>query len=113
MSHWVLVTYTRPNTDTDWFEPTAEAKALINTLKDDDIVNPSVEIYQKSESADGLKQYYKIGFREESISSGIVENEAYAANETARNNYCSENGISCVIEHFGDTEPVLSTGIGG
>ena len=113
MSYWVLVTYTRPNTDTDWFEPTTEAKALMNTLKDDDIVNPSVEVYQKSETADGLNQYYKIGFREESISSNIAEQESYAANEKARNDYCTANGISCIIEHFGETEPVLSTGIGG
>lgn len=113
MSHWVLVTYTRPNTDTAWYEPTAEAKALMNTLKDDDIVNPSVEVYQKSETADGLKQYYKIGFKEESISIDIASKSAYIDNEAVRNDYCSLNGISCSIEHFGENEPVLSTGIGG
>ena len=113
MSHWVLVTYTRPNTDTAWYEPTAEAKELMNTLKDDDIVNPSVEVYQKIETADGLKQYYKICFREESISSNIAEREDYAANETARNDYLAGSGVTCIIEHFGETEPVLSSGIGG
>tara|TARA_E500000331_G_scaffold57052_1_gene51193 strand:+ start:1407 stop:1748 length:342 start_codon:yes stop_codon:yes gene_type:complete len=113
MSHWVLVTYTRPNTDTAWYEPTAEAKELMNTLKDDDIVNPSVEVYQKIETADGLKQYYKICFREESISIDIASNSVYIDNETIRNDYCSVNGISCDIEHVGETEPETPTGIGG
>jgi len=113
MSHWVLVTYTRPNTDTPWFNISAEATALIESLKDDDIVNPSIEVYQKAESTNGLKQYYKICFREESISSNIAEREDYAANETARNNYLAGSGVTCIIEHFGETEPVLSSGIGG
>ena len=107
MSHWVLVTYTRPNTDTDWFEPTAEAKALINTLKDDDIVNPSVELYQKSESADGLKQYYKIKFRDIEASEAMRDNSVYIANATERTNYCNANGITCLVEQHGDTEPTL------
>ena len=113
MSHWTLVTYTRPNLDTPWFEPTAEAKSLMESLKDDDIVNPSVEVYQKSESADGLKQYYKIGFKSEDIAADLLTNDVHLANETARNNYCTENGVSCIIEQFNETEPVLSTGIGG
>ena len=113
MSHWVLVTYTRPNTDTDWFEPTAEAKQLIESLKDDDIVSPSVEVYQKAESSDGLRQYYKIGFREESISIGLLDQAAYNDNTTARNDYCNENGITVAIDHFGETEPVIPSGIGG
>ena len=57
MAHWSLVTYTRPNTDTAWFEPSAEVLALIDTYKNDDLVNPTIETYEKIESSDKLKQY--------------------------------------------------------
>jgi len=106
MAHWSLVTYTRPNTDTAWFEPSAEVLALIDTYKNDDLVNPTIETYEKIESADKLKQYYKISFKDEESSELLADNSVYNTNATARDNYCNENGIHCNIEQFGDIEPV-------
>mgnify|MGYP001368453236 FL=1 len=108
MAHWSLVTYTRPNTDTAWFEPSAEVLALIDTYKNDDLVNPTIETYEKIESADKLKQYYKISFKDEESSELLGDNSVYSDNIKARNSYCMSNDISCVIEQFGDVEPVIS-----
>ena len=38
--------------------------SVIDTYKNDDVARPTIELYEKSESEDGLKQYYKIKFRE-------------------------------------------------
>ena len=81
MAHWSLVTYTRPNTDTAWFEPSAEVLALIDTYKNDDLVNPTIETYEKIESADKLKQYYKISFKDEESSELLADNSVYNTND--------------------------------
>ena len=112
MSHWVLVTYTRPNTETPWFNLSAEASALIETLKDDDIVNPSIEVYQKAESTDGLKQYFKVAHRDTAAAEALLGNAVYLANEAARTNYLSTTGTTCVIDQFNENEPVINLGVG-
>ena len=113
MSHWVLVTYTRPNTDTPWFNISAEATALIESLKDDDIVNPPIEVYQKAESTNGLKQYFKVAHKDIESAEALLANSVYLANENARNNYLNSTGTTCVIDQFGESEPVINLGLGG
>ena len=104
MAHWSLITYTRPNTDIAWFTPSAEVMSVIDSFKNDNII----ESYEKSESADGLKQYYKIKFRDIEASESMRDNSVYNTNATARDNYCNENGIHCIVEQFDDSEPVIS-----
>ena len=107
MAHWSLITYTRPNTGVAWFTPGDEVMAVIDTYKNDDVARPTIELYEKSESADGLKQYYKIKFRDIEASEAMRDNSVYTANATARDNYCSENGLTCSVKQYGDTEPTL------
>ena len=102
MAHWSLITYTRPNTGVDWFTPSAEVMSVIDSFK----TNNVIELYEKSESADGLKQYYKIKFRDIEASESMRDNSVYNTNATARDNYCNENGIHCIVEQFGNIEPV-------
>ena len=108
MAHWSLVTYTRPNTDTAWFEPSAEVLAHIDTYKNDDLVNPTIETYEKNESADKLKQYYKISFKDVESSELLGDNSVYTDNITARDSYCVSNNINCIVEQFDDVEPEIS-----
>ena len=35
------------------------------------------------------------------------DNSVYIANATERTNYCNANGITCLVEQHGDTEPTL------
>ena len=107
MAHWSLITYTRPNTGVAWFTPGDEVMAVIDTYKNDDVARPTIELYEKSESADGLKQYYKIKFRDTEASETMRDNSVYIANATERTNYCNANGITCLVEQHGDTEPTL------
>ena len=107
MAHWSLITYTRPNTGVAWFTPGAEVMSVIDTYKNDDVARPTIELYEKSESADGLKQYYKIKFRDIAASEAMRDNSVYTANATERTNYCNANGITCLVEQYDDTEPTL------
>ena len=107
MAHWSLITYTRPNTGVAWFTPGDEVMAVIDTYKNDDVARPTIELYEKSESADSLKQYYKIKFKDNTASEAMRDNSVYTANATARDNYCNANGITCLVEQHGDTEPTL------
>ena len=113
MTHWTLVTYTRPNLETPWYEFTQSLKDLVETLKNDDLVDPSLSVWQKSESADGLRLYYKIGMKNAETSLSLLENSVYKDHEALRDSYCNTNGIIPEVEQFGATEPVLQSGING
>ena len=104
MAHWSLITYTRPNTDIAWFTPSAEVMSVIDSFKNDNII----ESYEKSESSDGLKQYYKIKFKNIEASESMRDNSIYADNIVARNSYCVSNDINCIVEQFDGSEPVIS-----
>ena len=108
MSFWTLITYTRPNTDTEWYQVNDEAKAYIESLKADDGANPSNISYEKLESNDGLKQYYKLNYKDGATADLLQESDIGVANETARENYCSSNNIVFTEELVGETEPSVT-----
>ena len=107
MAHWSLITYTRPNTGVAWFTPGAEVMSVIDTYKNDDVARPTIELYEKSESADGLKQYYKIAFKDNDTYTEFENTTKGQANIAARVNYLNDNGINYWIDHHGETEPTL------
>ena len=103
MAHWSLVTYTRPSTEVAWFTPGSEVLNVIETLKSDN----TITTYQKSESSDGLKQYYKICFKDQESALAMESNETYMSNATARQTYCTENNITFLVEQFEEAEPIV------
>ena len=105
MAHWVLVTYVRPNTNTAWFTPSADILELANEFQNTE--PKKIEHYEKRESADGLKQYYKIAFKDSDTYTEFENTSKGQTNITARVNYLNENGINYWIDHHGETEPTL------
>tara|TARA_B100000902_G_C27222529_1_gene870449 strand:- start:1015 stop:1332 length:318 start_codon:yes stop_codon:yes gene_type:complete len=105
MAHWSLVTYTRPNTGVSWYTPGSDVMTVVNAQLNSD--PKLIESYEVTESGDGLKQYYKIAFKDESTSEALAENATYLANVTERNNYCTANNITCNVQQFGATEPTI------
>ena len=103
MAHWSLVTYNRPSTTVRWFEPGSEILSVIETLKSEG----AITTYLKTESIDGLKQYYKMCFKDVESALAITNDETFKANVEARDKYINENGISVLVEQFGDIEPIV------
>ena len=103
MAHWSLVTYNRPSTTVRWFEPGSEILSVIETLKSEG----AITTYLKTEWIDGLKQYYKMCFKDVESALAITNDETFKANIEARDNYIDENGISVLVEQFGDIEPIV------
>jgi|TARA_B100000959_G_C14986781_1_gene625986 hypothetical protein len=105
MAHWTLVTYTRPQVLTDWYSPTAEVVSKIDEWKNTD--PKKIEHYEVKESDDGLKQFYKIGFKDTDTSLAFLDESAAQSNETARNAHCESTGITAVVNQYGENEPIL------
>lgn len=103
MAHWSLVTYTRPNSLTNWFTPSDEVLAKIEEFK----TANKILTYEKSTSADTLKQYYKIQFSNTDASAEFADLPECVENYTVRQTYCTNNGITINTEQFGDSEPIV------
>ena len=111
MAHWVLVTYVRPNTNTAWFTPSADILELANEFQNTE--PKKIEHYEKRESADGLKQYYKIAFKDSDTYTEFENTTKGQTNITVREDYLNSVGITYTIDHAGASEPVISSGITG
>ena len=103
MAHWTLVTYTRPNSLTNWYTPSAEVLAKIEEFK----TANKIVTYDKFTSADTLKQYYKIQFSNTDASAEFADLPECVQNYTDRQTYCTNNGMSVITEQFGETEPTV------
>ena len=103
MAYWILATYTRANTDTAWFSPSAEVVAKVNEYKD----SGKIEHYEIKESDDQLNQYIKIGFSNLAESLNFKKEDVVNANETARIAYGESNPVSWNVEDREDVEPTI------
>ena len=111
MAHWVVVTYERPNTSVAWFTPSSEILDLATEFQNTE--PKKITSYEKSESADGLKQYYKIAFKDNATYTEFENTSKGQTNITVREDYLNSVGITYTIDHAGASEPVISSGITG
>ncbi len=105
MAYWILATYTRPNTGVAWFSPSADVITTLNEYKGTE--PKKIEHYEVKESADGLKQYVKLGFVDQAESLNFKDSPAMKANEEARENYLDNSGVTVLIEDRGPAEPTI------
>lgn len=111
MSHWVVITYVRPSTDIQWFTPSTEVMSLKDEFQNTE--PKKIEHYEKVESANGLKQYYKIAFKDSDAFTEFENESRGQTNIAVREEYLNSNGITYTIDHAGESEPVISSGITG
>ena len=118
MAYWSLITYTRPDTDKEWYvqDNVDEIKSekyksgegigrLIVELEN----TGKITHYSISESNDGLKQYIKLGFdSKETFDKFIADKDTAQPNQTSqRDNWVSDFGLTCDIQNT-ESEPTIT-----
>src|SRR5210317_1437549 len=95
MSYIRYIKQTRPNTDTDFFSPTAEVVAKMDEYQS----AGKIESYNlETISADQLNKEIKITFNNVTSFNEFINEDLIIANKLARTNHCSDNSISYSLE---------------
>lgn len=108
MISWVLITYTKESTDKDWFKGSSTV-AIKNKVTEFQNTDPKKIIhYEKKSSADGLKRYFKLGFKDVDTAIEFQDSAENIASVSEREAFCNnlENKITVNQVTF-DEEPSI------
>ena len=107
MTSWALITYTRGATNNPWPNPSS---AVIDKVTEYQNTDPKKVIhYEQQDSADDLKRYYKLGFKDIDTAREFQDSAENVASIEHRENYCNnaDNGMDCLVEKGLEVEPSI------
>lgn len=97
MAHWLLSTYTRTSLVDDWYIRHNEAELLAHPLgvkitefKD----SGKITHYERKESDDGFKQFFKIGFKDEASYNEFIALSDYGNTRTEQQSWINDMGLT-------------------
>jgi hypothetical protein len=108
MASWALITYTRESTDKDWFEGSSSQAAIDKVTEFQNTDPKKIIHYETADSADGLKRYFKLGFKDVDTAIELKDSAENIASVSEREAFCNnlENKIT-VNEITSDEEPSI------
>ena len=107
MASWTLITYTRGSTDNPWLNPSS---AVLDKVTEYQNTDPKKILhYEKKDSADGLKRYYKLGFKDEVTALEFRDTAENVASFNQRKSFCDipANQMTFLINNGLNDEPSI------